>query len=190
MLDKAYEAKKFEDDIYKKWEESGAFKADANSDKEPFTISMPPPNATGVLHLGHSVMLALEDIMIRHRRMKGYEALWLPGTDHAAIATENVVIKNLKEEQGIKDPRSLGREGLIDEIKKYVEKSQGTIRSQIRKMGASCDWDREKYTMDASLHRCVNEVFKKMYDDGLIYRGERVVNWDVALQTRRGHRPR
>ena len=183
MLDKAYEAKKFEDDIYKKWEESGAFKADANSKKDPFTISMPPPNATGVLHLGHSVMLALEDIMIRHRRMKGYEVLWLPGTDHAAIATESVVIKNLKSERGIKDPRSLGREGLVDEIKKYVAKSQGTIRSQIRKMGASCDWDRERYTMDPSLHRCVNEVFKKMYDDGLIYRGERVVNWDVALQT-------
>ena len=183
MLDKAYEAKKFEDDIYKKWEESGAFKADANSKKDPFTISMPPPNATGVLHLGHSVMLALEDIMIRHRRMKGYEVLWLPGTDHAAIATESVVIKNLKNEKGIKDPRSLGREGLVDEIKKYVAKSQDTIRSQIRKMGASCDWDRERYTMDPSLHRCVNEVFKKMYDDGLIYRGERVVNWDVALQT-------
>jgi len=182
-MEKAYEAKKYEDDIYKKWEESGAFKADNNSDKEPFTISMPPPNATGVLHLGHSVMLVLEDIMIRHRRMKGYEALWLPGTDHAAIATENVVIKNLKDEQGVKDPRSLGREGLIEEIKKYVAKSQVTIRSQIRKMGASCDWERERYTMDSSLHRCVNEMFKKMYEDGLIYRGERVVNWDTSLQT-------
>ncbi|MBN2087572.1 valine--tRNA ligase [Candidatus Peregrinibacteria bacterium] len=183
MMDKAYEAKKYEDDIYKKWEESGVFTADVNSDKESFTISMPPPNATGVLHLGHAAFLTIEDIMIRHRRMKGFEALWLPGTDHAAIATESVVIKNLKNEQGIKNPRSLGREGLVDEIKKYVEKSQGTIRSQIRKMGASCDWSREGYTMDESLNRCVNEVFKKMYDDGLIYRGERVVNWDVALQT-------
>ncbi|MBU0727543.1 valine--tRNA ligase, partial [Patescibacteria group bacterium] len=182
-MEKAYEAKKFEDDIYKKWEESGAFKADADSDKEPFTISMPPPNATGVLHLGHAVMLALEDIMIRHRRMKGYETLWVPGTDHAAIATESVVIKKLKEERGIKDPRSLGREKLVDEIKKYVGTCQATIREQIRKMGTSCDWDRERYTMDQSLHRCVNEVFKKMYEDGLIYRGERVVNWDVALQT-------
>jgi valyl-tRNA synthetase len=181
-MEKAYEAKKYEDEIYKKWEESGAFIADAKSKKKPFTISMPPPNATGVLHLGHAVMLALEDIFIRHHRMKDYEALWLPGTDHAAIATENVVIRNLKV-QGIKDPRSLGRDGLINEIKKYVAKSQGTIRSQIRKMGASCDWSRERYTMDKSLHRCVNEVFKKMYEDGLIYRGERVVNWDVALQT-------
>ena len=183
MLPPAYEAKKYEDKIYKTWEEAGAFKADADSDKPPFTISMPPPNATGVLHLGHSVMLALEDIMIRHRRMKGYEALWLPGTDHAAIATENVVIKNLQIEEGIKDPRSLGRGGLIGRIRSYIAKSQGTIRDQVRKMGASCDWSRERYTMDQSLNRCVNEVFKKMFDDELIYRAERVVNWDVALQT-------
>ncbi len=183
MLPSAYEAKQYEDGIYKAWEEAGAFKADATSEKPPFTISMPPPNATGVLHLGHSIMLALEDIMIRHRRMKGCEALWLPGTDHAAIATESVVIKTLKEKEGIENPRSLGREKLIRRIAEYVEKSQGTIRSQIRKMGASCDWSRERYTMDPSLHRCVNEVFKKMYEDGLIYRAERVVNWDVALQT-------
>lgn len=182
MLDKQYDAKKYEDAIYKKWEESGVFIADNKSDKPSFTISMPPPNATGVLHLGHSVMLALEDIMIRHRRMKGYEVLFVPGTDHAAIATESVVIKNLQEE-GLKDPRSLGREKLVEKIAEFVAKSQNTIRSQIRKMGTSCDWSREAYTMDASLNRCVNEVFKKMYDDGLIYRGERVVNWDVALKT-------
>jgi valyl-tRNA synthetase len=183
MLDKAYDAKKYEDAIYKKWEESGIFKADVNSDKPSFCISMPPPNATGVLHLGHSVMLALEDIVIRHRRMKGYETLYLPGTDHAAIATENVVIKNLQEEEGIKDPRSLGREKLVARIADFVEKSQDTIRGQIRKMGTSCDWSRERYTMDPSLNRCVNEAFIKMYEDGLIYRAERVVNWDVALQT-------
>jgi len=137
MLDKAYDSKKYEDAIYKKWEDSGAFGADVSSDKPPFTISMPPPNATGVLHLGHSIMLALEDIVVRHRRMKGYETLYLPGTDHAAIATENVVIKNLQEQEGIKDPRSLGREKLIERIAQYVTKSQGTIRSQIRKMGTS-----------------------------------------------------
>ena len=183
MLPPAYEAKKYEDKIYKTWEDSGSFKVNANSKKKPFTISMPPPNATGVLHLGHAVMLAIEDILIRHRRMAGYEALWLPGTDHAAIATENVVIQNLKEEEGIKDPRGLGREALVKRIAEYVKKSQGTIRSQIRKIGASCDWSRERYTMDQSLHRCVNEVFMKMYDDGLIYRAQRVVNWDIALQT-------
>lgn len=182
MLDKQYDAKKYEDAIYMKWEESGAFVANNQSDKPSFTISMPPPNATGVLHLGHSVMLALEDIMIRHRRMKGYEVLYVPGTDHAAIATESVVIKNLQSE-GLKDPRSLGREKLVEKIAEFVANSQNTIRSQIRKMGTSCDWSREAYTMDASLNRCVNEVFKKMYEDGLIYRGERVVNWDVALQT-------
>jgi valyl-tRNA synthetase len=183
MLDKAYDAKKYEDAIYKKWEESGAFKANVDSGKPSFTISMPPPNATGVLHLGHSVMLALEDTVTRHRRMKGYETLYLPGTDHAAIATENVVIRNLQEQEGIKDPRSLGRAKLVERIAEFVAKSQGTIRSQIRKMGTSCDWSRERYTMDPSLNRCVNEAFKKMYEDGLIYRAERVVNWDVALQT-------
>jgi valyl-tRNA synthetase len=183
MLDKAYDAKKYEDEIYKKWEESGAFVANNKSDKPPFTISMPPPNATGVLHLGHSVMLALEDIMARHKRMKGYEVLYLPGTDHAAIATESVVIKMVKEKEGIENPRSLGRETLVGKIADFVAGSQNTIRSQIRKMGTSCDWSREAYTMDPSLNRCVNEVFKKMYDDGLIYRAKRVVNWDVALQT-------
>lgn len=182
MLEKAYEAKKYEDRIYKTWEDSGAFRANVDSDKEPFTISMPPPNATGVLHLGHAAFLTIEDIMIRHKRMKGFETLWLPGTDHAAIATESVVIKNLKKD-GIENPRSLGREKLVSAIADYVAKSQGIIRSQVRKMGSSCDWSRERYTMDDSLNRCVNEVFKKMHEDGLIYRGERVVNWDVALQT-------
>ena len=183
MLPSAYEARKYEDKIYKKWEESGCFKADNKSKKKPFVISMPPPNATGTLHLGHAAFLSLQDIIIRHRRMKGYEALWLPGTDHAAIATENVVIRNIKEERHIKDPRSLGRDKLVEEIKMYVAKSQGIIRSQIRKMGASCDWSRERYTMDDALNRCVNEVFKKMYDDGLIYRGHRIVNWDPNLKT-------
>ncbi|MBT5468478.1 class I tRNA ligase family protein, partial [Candidatus Peregrinibacteria bacterium] len=150
MLDKAYDPQGTEDRIYKMWEESGAFTADANSDKEPFTISMPPPNATGQLHLGHAVMLALEDIFIRYARMQGKEALWVPGTDHAAIATENVVIKKLQKE-GMKDPREeMGREKLVDAIKEFVAGSQDTIRGQVRKMGSSCDWTRERYTMDAA----------------------------------------
>jgi valyl-tRNA synthetase len=184
MLDKAYDPKTCEDRIYKMWEESGAFRPEACNPKgEPFTISMPPPNATGQLHLGHAVMLALEDIFIRFNRMRGKRALWVPGTDHAAIATENVVIKILRE-QGMKDPRKeLGREKLVAKIAEYVEKSRGTIRSQIRKMGASCDWTRERYTFDPALNRCVNEVFKRMYEDGLIYRGHRIVNWDPKLQT-------
>lgn len=183
MLEKAYDPKAVEDRIYKMWEDSGAFKADATSKKEPFTISMPPPNATGQLHLGHAVMLALEDIFIRFNRMKGKEALWVPGTDHAAIATENVVIKMLKE-QGMRDPRKeLGREKLIEKIAEFVGKSQGTIRSQVRKMGSSCDWSRERYTFEPSLNRLVNEVFCQMKTDGLIYRGHRIVNWDPKLQT-------
>ncbi|MEK7218466.1 MAG: class I tRNA ligase family protein [Patescibacteria group bacterium] len=135
-LPKAYDPQAVEDRIYAMWEKFGAFKADARGNKEPFAISMPPPNATGQLHLGHAVMLALEDIFIRFARMRGKEALWLPGTDHAAIATESVVIKKIREEEGIPDPRaSLGREGLVRRIAEYVARSQDTIRSQIRKMG-------------------------------------------------------
>lgn len=183
MLPKAYDPQGTEDRIYKMWEESGAFKADNNSKKDPFVISMPPPNATGQLHLGHAVMLALEDIFIRFERMRGREALWVPGTDHAAIATENVVIMQLQD-QGMKDPREeLGREELVKRIAEFVDTSRDTIRSQVRKMGSSCDWSREAYTMDPALNRCVNEVFKKMYEDGLIYRGNRIVNWDPNLKT-------
>ncbi len=183
MLDKAYDPQATEDRIYKTWEDSGAFKADVHSRKKPFTISMPPPNATGNLHLGHAVMLALEDIFIRFQRMQGREALWVPGTDHAAIATENMVIKLLRQ-KGIADPRKqLGREKLVAEIADFVGKSRSTIQNQVRKMGSSCDWSRERYTMDPMLNRCVNEVFVKMRQDGLIYRGHRIVNWDPKLQT-------
>ncbi|MDD4287632.1 MAG: valine--tRNA ligase [Candidatus Peribacteraceae bacterium] len=184
MLPKAYDPQGTEDRIYQMWEESGAFKADAKSKKEPFVISMPPPNATGQLHLGHAVMLALEDIFTRFARMQGKEALWLPGTDHASIATESVVIKKIQKEEKIKDPRvHYGREKLVSKIAEFVQESRSVIRSQVRKMGASCDWSRERYTLDASLNRCVNEVFKKMYGDGLIYRGQRIVNWDPRMQT-------
>ena len=182
-LPKAYDPKAVEDRIYKMWEESGAFTADASSDKESFTVSMPPPNATGTLHLGHAARNTVEDIFTRFNRMNGKEALWLPGTDHAAIATESVVIRKMQEE-GIKDPRAeLGREKLVERVKEYVENSRGTIRAQTKKMGTSCDWSRERYTLDPALNRCVNEVFKKMYDDGLIYRGHRIVNWDPKMQT-------
>ena len=184
MLEKAYDPKAVEDKIYAAWESSGAFKPEAcDPNGEPFTVSMPPPNATGQLHLGHAVMLALEDIFIRFARMQGKKTLWVPGTDHAAIATENVVIKQLKD-GGMKDPRKeLGRETLIAKIAEFVEGSKNTIRGQVRKMGSSCDWSRERYTFEPALNRCVNEVFKKMYSDGLIYRGHRIVNWDPKLQT-------
>ena len=182
-LDKHWEASTHERAIYARWESSGAFVADAASAKPPFTIAMPPPNATGTLHLGHSIMLAIEDAMIRWRRMAGDEALWIPGTDHAAIATESVVIQKLQQE-GLVDPRSeLGREALVGRIADFVDASRATIRSQIRAMGSSCDWSRERYTMDPALNRCVNEVFARMFADGLIYRGPRIVNWDPHLQT-------
>ncbi len=180
---KHFEHQEREAEIYRRWEESGAFKADAASTKPPFTISMPPPNATGTLHLGHAIMLVLEDLMIRWRRMAGDEALWVPGSDHAAIATESVVIRNLQKE-GMADPRTtLGRDELVRRIAEYVERSRGTIRSQVRGIGSSCDWERERYTMDAQLSRCVAEVFGRMFRDGLIYRGARIVNWDPGLQT-------
>lgn len=184
MLPKAYDPQGTEDRIYKMWEESGAFIADNTSDKETFTISMPPPNATGQLHLGHAVMLALEDIFVRYARMQGKEALWVPGTDHAAIATEAVVIRQIQKEEDIPNPRAkLGREELVKRIMHFVNNSQDTIRNQVRKMGTSCDWTREGYTMDAPLARCTNEVFVDMVESGVMYKGERVVNWDTALQT-------
>ena len=166
ILPKAYEPQGTEDRIYAMWEESGVFRANAESvntkKKESFSISMPPPNATGQLHLGHAVMLALQDIFARFQRMQGKEVLWLPGTDHAAIATENVVIRKLKSE-GMADPRkTLGREKLVAKIAEFVDQSRGTIRSQVRKMGSSCDWSRERYTFDPSLNRCVNEVFRQL----------------------------
>ncbi len=172
-----------EGEIYRTWEGSGSFRADSESDRPAFTISMPPPNATGTLHHGHALGMAVEDLIIRWRRMCGDEALWVPGTDHAAIATESVVIRKLQEE-GMADPRhELGREKLVHRIAEFVEDSRGAIRSQIRALGASCDWSRERYTMDAALHRCVNAVFSRMFRDGLIYRAPRIVNWDPALQT-------
>jgi len=183
QIEPAYEAKKHEDGIYKKWELSKSFSPKVDPSKKPFTISLPPPNATGTLHLGHATMLAIEDIMIRYRRMQGYSALWLPGTDHAAIATQSVVEKKLQAE-GIKSPRKeLGREKLLSVIKEFVKESRSTIRNQIRKMGASCDWSREKYTLDDDMNLAVNTLFGRMYNDGIIYRGGRIVNWDPNMQT-------
>jgi len=184
MLPKAYDPKGTEDRIYKMWEESGAFKPSGDESKETFTISMPPPNATGQLHLGHAVMLALEDIFIRYERMQGKDVLWIPGTDHASIATESVVIRKLIKEDGIKNPREeLGREELLKRIHSYVEESRSTIRSQVRKMGSSCDWSRENYTMNQALQRTTYEAFKDMYGKEVIYRGHRIVNWDPKLHT-------
>ena len=175
QLPKAYEAKKHEDKIYAKWEKSGLFTPKIEKGKDPFVIAMPPPNATGQLHLGHAIMLALEDIMIRYHRMQGVPSLWIPGTDHAGIATQNKVEQLLAKKN--KTRHDLGREKFIQEVKEFVKNSRGTIRNQIRKMGSSCDWTREGYTMDKNLSIAVKEVFTRMYNDKLIYRGDRIVNW-------------
>ncbi|MDZ4221396.1 MAG: class I tRNA ligase family protein, partial [Patescibacteria group bacterium] len=179
---KAYEPQKVEDSLYKKWEDSGLFKPDKKAKGEPFSIAMPPPNATGTLHLGHAVMLAIEDIMARHARMNGRPTLWVPGTDHASIATENKVEKLLLDEKK-KTKQELGREAFLKEVESFVKNSQDTIKNQVRKMGASCDWSHERYTLDEGLSRCVSEVFVNMHHDGLIYRGHRIVNWCTRCQS-------
>jgi len=181
-LPKIYDPKAVEDEIYKRWEESGFFNPD-NIEGEPYSIMMPPPNVTGVLHLGHSLENSLMDAMARYQRMQGKKVLLLPGTDHAAVATQAKVEKVLME-KGIENPREeFGREKLLEEIRNYAENSKTTILKQIRKMGTSCDWSRLAYTFDEKRSTAVNEVFVKMYNDGLIYRGYRVVNWSVKGQS-------
>ncbi len=181
-LPKAYEPQLYEDGIYKRWEESGFFSPD-NIEGEPYAIMMPPPNVTGVLHLGHALENSLMDVMARYQRMQGKKVLLLPGTDHAAVATQARVEKNLVE-SGMTNPREeLGREELLEKIREYSEESKATILTQIRKMGTSADWSRLAYTFDGDRNSSVKTTFKKMYDDGLIYRGYRVVNWSVKGQS-------
>jgi len=176
-LAKAYQPKDFETSTYQRWEQSGFFNPDNLLKKgEPFSISLPPPNATGILHLGHAVMIAIQDLMIRYWRLRGRAALWLPGEDHAAIATQNVVEKKLHKKDG-KNRYDYGRDEFIKRVNEFIASSRSTIRDQIKAMGASCDWSRERYTLDEGLSRAVREVFVRMYHDGLIYRGKRIVNW-------------
>jgi len=177
-ISKAYCPQEVEDEIYKKWEESGAFNPDnlkLPANAENFSISMPPPNATGVLHLGHASFLTHQDLMIRYNRMKQKNTLWLPGTDHASIATQTKVEKIIAKEG--KTKYDLGRDKFLERINEYVENSKSIIKNQTRKMGSSCDWSRERYTLDDGLSRAVREVFVKMYNNKLIYRGDRIVNW-------------
>ena len=180
-LPKVYEAGKYETDIYALWEKSGVFKADPTSGKKHFSISMPPPNETGTLHIGHALFLTLQDIMSRHARQQGKDVLWLPGTDHAALPVNAIIEKQLTEEGTNK--HEIGREEFLRRTREFVGNSRDTIDSQIRAMGASVDWSRARYTLDDALNRSVNEVFIKMFNDGLIYRGHRIVNWDPNLET-------
>lgn len=184
-----YNPKETEDRIYKLWEESGFFNPDTciekgitNSEAEPFSMVLPPPNVTGTLHIGHASMLVIEDIMVRFARMQGKRTLWLPGTDHAAIATQSKVEKILEKEEG-KRKNDFGREEFLKRVEEFAQNSHDTIVSQIKKMGASIDWSREAFTLDEKRSFAVRTAFKQMYDDGLIYRGHRIVNWDPKGQT-------
>jgi valyl-tRNA synthetase len=183
-LPKAYEPQAYEDGVYQKWEDGGYFNPD-NLDLAPaapsYTISLPPPNVTGVLHAGHAAMLALEDILVRYHRMKGERSLWVPGTDHAAIATQTKVEKIIKNEGT--NRHKLGREEFLKRVEKYAQECHDGIVNQVKKMGSSCDWSREAFTLDDTRTKAVRAVFKMMYDDGLIYRGERIVNWCTRCQS-------
>ncbi|MBI1838931.1 MAG: class I tRNA ligase family protein [Candidatus Colwellbacteria bacterium] len=188
-MDTRYDPKETEDRIYKRWEESGFFNPDVcvkrgvtKKNAKHFSIVLPPPNVTGTLHMGHAAMLAIEDIMVRYERMKGKKTLWLPGTDHAAIATQSKVEGIIYKKEG-KTRYDLGREEFLRRVEEFAKESHDAITNQVRKMGSSVDWSREAYTLDAKRSRAVVTAFQKMYDDGLIYRGARIVNWDPKMQT-------
>lgn len=180
-LPKTYVPADYESNIYALWERSEAFIADPSSSKEHFSISMPPPNETGTLSLGHALFITLQDIMARHARQQGKDVLWLPGTDHAALPVNAIIERKLAEEGT--DKHALGRDAFLARTRDFVSESRGTMLGQMRAMGASADWTRLRYTLDDALNRCVNETFTKMYNDGLMYRGNRIVNWDPQLET-------
>ncbi|MCL1789373.1 MAG: class I tRNA ligase family protein, partial [Oscillospiraceae bacterium] len=175
QLDKNYSPKDFENRIYTEWEEKGYFHAKVDKSKKPYCIVIPPPNITGQLHIGHALDNTLQDILIRWKRMQGYSALWLPGTDHASIATEARIVAAMKEEGLTKD--DVGRDGFLERAWEWRRLYGGTIVSQLKKLGSSCDWERERFTMDAGCSEAVQKVFIDLYNEGLIYRGERVINW-------------
>lgn len=181
-LAKTYNPKDFEDRIYEMWEKSGSFRAEVDKDKKPFTIVMPPPNITGQLHMGHALDQTLQDVLTRWKRMEGYSALWLPGSDHASIATEVKVVNKIREEEGL-EKEDLGREEFLKRAWKWKEEYGGQITRQCRKLGDSCDWSRERFTMDEGCNHSVKTAFIKLYEKGLIYKGNRLVNWCPSCQT-------
>ena len=181
VLAKAYEPKEAEEEWYYYWERNNLFKANTKSDKSPFSIVIPPPNITGSLHMGHALNNTLQDILCRYKRMKGYEVLWQPGTDHAGIATQNVVEKDLASKGT--DRHQIGRERFVELVWEWREKYGGMIINQLKRLGSSCDWSRERFTMDEGLYRAVREVFVRLYDENLIYRGDYIINWCPRCQT-------
>ena len=193
MLDKTYDPKEIEARLYPQWESAGAFRASPASDKPPYCIVIPPPNVTGSLHMGHALDNTLQDVLIRWRRMKGDDVLWQPGTDHAGIATQMVVVRNLAQEgiglavegasTGDGNKRLLSREEFLAKVWEWKAYSGGTITGQLRRLGASCDWSRERFTMDEGLSKAVLKVFVELYRQGLIYKDNRLVNWDPKMLT-------
>ena len=180
-LAKTYDPKQIEDRLYSKWIEKKYFHAEVDRSKKPFTIVIPPPNITGQLHMGHALDNTMQDILIRFKRMQGYNALWQPGTDHASIATEAKIVETLKKEGTSKE--ELGREKFLERAWDWKKEYGGRIVSQLKKLGSSCDWDRERFTMDEGCNRAVTEVFTKLYDKGWIYKGSRIVNWCPVCNT-------
>lgn len=180
-LPPVFEAQAVEEKWYEFWEKNGYFIPSPDPQKPPFSIVIPPPNVTGHLHMGHALNLTLQDIVIRAKRMQGYAALWLPGTDHAGIATQNVVERQLAKE-GL-SRHDLGREKFLERVWEWKETYHARIVQQLKRMGASCDWTRERFTMDAGLSRAVREVFVRLFEEGLIYQGEYIVNWCPRCET-------
>ena len=180
-LEKIYEPGQVEERLYQKWVEGDYFHTQRDPDKKPYTIVMPPPNITGQLHMGHAIDETWQDILIRYKRMQGYAALWVPGTDHASIATEARIVAKMKEEGVTK--QELGRDGFLERAWDWKKQYGGRIVEQLKKLGCSCDWKRERFTMDEGCSKAVVKVFKKLYDDGLIYRGERIINWCPHCKT-------
>lgn len=180
-MENNFNYQKREEEIYKNWEENGYFKCEIKEGQKPFTISMPPPNVTAKLHIGHALVNTIQDIFIRYHRLKGEPTLWIPGTDHASIATEVKVVEKIKKEG--KTKQELGREGFLKEAWEWKEKYGGEITKQLRKLGCSCDWSKERFTMDQGCSDAVLEVFERMYNKGLIYKGKRIVNWCPNCKT-------
>src|SRR5512145_492840 len=188
-LPKAYDFKSTEPRIYEMWETGGYFKPHNDPNKpdfdpavEPFVIAIPPPNVTGELHIGHPMFVSIEDLMVRYHRMKGFSTLWVPGTDHAGIATQLMVERDLLKNEEV-TREEIGREEFLKRTWEWKHKYGGMITNQIRRLGASCDWDRERFTLDEGLSRAVREAFVRLYEKGLIYRGPRLINWSPGLKT-------
>ena len=180
-MESTYDPKITEASWYEAWEQAGIFKPEYRPDGEPFVVVIPPPNVTGVLHLGHALNHSIHDMVVRRKRMQGYAAVWIPGTDHAGIATQNIVERQLADE-GM-NRHDIGREAFVEQVWTWKRQSGGTITRQMRRLGDSCDWSRERFTMDDGLSAAVREVFVRLYEQDLMYRGNRIINWCPRCET-------